>query len=552
MINLQYSLRMMLVTSLLVAGVIGWYILKRQGEMGVPIRVPQPLGVGDGIVVPKSIVEFSSHYKFREHVASYEAAQNSRLESRLAKIKLDLSKFSPVLFTDSQLLKENKELLVGLANEQLGLDHSFETVLAAARLLEAAGEGNGYGVVEDRFVADLPQDAGSRILFLQQFDHDRLMENVEIVSELKSRAEEDSRFGVRAAKTLFDSEMDKQPYVRLHNRRLKTDRSDSALKWLIDNAPTEETLLIAELRIKQAVAANKGCALLAGAVLEAAKANPEYREIANDVERSVGKFLLLDENEYYKTNRHWQLLVDHGTKVSVEVLREVFKSARYRRHWPTALQIMKRIGLNGEAKESAVRLADDKLTTIEFLDALQDVCGQEVCAERCFALGDEHGNLDAIRKLSQLLAGTSDTRAVSLIRDKVFKDGNVHEIEEAILMLEKVGDQNLGELNSQIAESKLATDGVLYFFRHWHVNRIKRQKLVDWINKELKPATPLTIERVLSHPRYLEDHELWNGWSTLYPEVTDNYRFAVMALAHSGHGNFGYGEVVHPQRRFHS
>ena len=153
-------------------------------------------------------------------------------------------------------------------------------------------------------------------------------------------------------------------------------------------------------------------------------------------------------------------------------------------------------------------------------------------------LAKDHASFFACQKLASLFQGTGDQTVKELILDKLFCDGKGKHAVPALILLEQVGSSDLANLWAKVSETTKTTGPLVKFYQHWHTQGVKRIDIVDWVNKTLKPETPISIDSVLNRSKF--QSEFYDGHflgRSIHRGFVDSpHKFTLLALAHSGSG----------------
>lgn len=554
---MRFSLRTTLVVVILASLATGWYMNWRRANIGFEIAVPTPLGEL-GSEVPEQLREYWAGAKVREHDRTYHQSHQKR---RIERLRENLSIYRrQFMASDKDLLRTNREELVQLAREVFSDEKSeFDAAANAAWILDETGDADAFSIFLNRAKEHRVQDDGKRWMLFDVFPADRLVADQEFLKMMKASVGEDSGFSRRSEWALFDSGLQRQPLIdRLIQGIRENPESDDSLQLLLNKAPSIEALELAEEflfgdRESGRARSSYGDYYLMRTVFKMDISNdPELGEIVDRLERKFAN-VIRELRKQDALGRHlgwqlWSLAVQQGSDVSKDLFLETLENPELVHRHSNAVSALVRLGF-GEDCQTYMRKAVANLPPekpewhFKLLDLHEKCCGKEESIEVCLKLAKDQSNLAAYQKLAMLFQDTNDATASKLIVDQLFCEGKGERAVKALQFLEQIGHPELGSFWAQLPGS-ITSDPIIKFYQHWHTQKVDRTDIVNWINQELRPNQPISVDSVLNESKFLSgtNHFLWRF---VHKGFGSPHKFAMAAFAHSGSGDLVFGEDMY-------
>lgn len=511
------------------------YVLNLEAELGVKFPVPKPVELEEYYDAPAFITEFRSRWQVRSHDNFEEAKKAQEREETLAQLLVSLAEFSDGLHLE--MLHEHKKEFIALARNQAE-DPSFKIARNAAWILDHFGDKEAYFKIRQRLVelyATEPRPSYRPFYdFTECFGRERVAKDQKFVQFARSLINEPNQLDWVSSSFLFYENVDDEPYYQYMLRKAKNGRDKSySFIWLVENRYTPEVkIALAEYLDSGQVPSYSRVREF----IEIENGDPDWLPTRNRIEKLGHRFLSETESRLWKVerDRHWGKFTECATEASVEFFINAFENTKgqekHRRSQRILLscQALDRLGHRKEAETLLIAaLEADKnddpyaftQTKRQMFDLAEKFWGRTEIIKLCKEHIEHDSDHGACEKLADMFAGTKNEEIASLIADC----GDIARVE-------KIGSNRLPEMWKSASSRKRTYT----LYSRWKSQRLERQDFVDWINTELGPGKPLTIQQVLAHPKHLEKNRHWEIKS---PVIDTDHQFALVALAHSGNGN---------------
>ena len=549
---MRFSLRAIMIVVILASVITGWYIHWRKANIGLEISVPTPIGELD-CEVPAVLREYWSGAKVREHDRDF-----AWPTERIDQLRGDLSLYRQLVPSDEALLRTNKDELVQLARIVLSDERSkFKSAANAAWILNETGDVDAFSTFLNRVKQNRVEDKGKRWKLFDVFPARKLVADQEFLKTMKASVGKDTSFARRSERALFDSGLDRQPWIDRMKKEARQDpESDSPIQLLLNNAPSVEALELAEAFLfgpRERARSGYGDYYLMRTVFITDFSNdPELDEIADRMERKLAKVIQEIREQDAPDGGHlgwqlWKMVVFHGTDFSKDLFLETLESPELAHRHLDAVGALVRLGHGQECRshiEKTVAQLPPEYPArhLNILNLHEQCCGRELSIKVCLKLAKDHSNLAAFTKLAMLFEDTNDPNVSELVLDQLFLEGKGKLAVKALRLLEQIGHPDLGSLWAKLPAST-TSDPIVKFYQHWHTQGISRTGIVNWINQKLKPNRPISVDSILNKSKFLSsDHFLWRF---LHEGFDSPHKFAMAAFAHSGSGDLAFGEDVY-------
>ena len=534
---MKFSLRSLLIASILIGSGLGLYLMELEKRKPLILKVDYHVQMVMEVDRPATLTEFRSRVNVREVEV---ASEPSHKIDVLTKVKKDFSWFNSTASGAKEFVKKHPEVMRDAAKS--GLEHKeFATAISAAWTLDQLGDKSGYEKLQERFLENRETDQFRYCKAIRTFRREGVELSDETIarvreiadsdtdSNLNSRSYSDAHLASEAAYLLCRMKIDDQPLLRhLKNGKI----NDSKIAWLLCNQPTAKIRSAANeclLAHSKFLSEYRGLASesLVTTILELGQSDPDFKAIAGTVELKIGESLHKwdeDDKDFFLP-----LLRKHGTSLSIPFLESTISKFDINHFDADLIDLLHDLGETKSAKKHLLRLFElsefKKWNGTYWAKSLLRICppilGPEMTVELCLKHSSPMGMSDFIEATQAPNAHAQfgcDRETLAAAREKAFEFLVDHEPQYDITK----------------------------FVKHWYQVGLSRQKAVDWINEKLKPATSLTVARVLNHERYPLGEGIWQTWETKNHHVDNIYTFLLMGLAHSGHGTLASWDYTFP------
>ena len=476
----------------------------------------------------------------RDHDQAFKDSLSNANIKCVKLLKNDLSNFNRRLDLHLQLLETAKDEMKAIAEAALNYKSNFKTAVNAAYILDRLGDPNAYKWIVTRFLKNLPADQKQHNSLFDDFDNERLVSDLQVVSALKNAVDLDAPTGSRAEWVLFGTGIDTKPLVGRRLREAKSDvvKNDNALSWLIRKAPSVEVLQLVETYFENTPRNSQHLAIQL--LRTDFNDRPELQKIRDRIELALGEYTnSVDMN--WNQKQIWYALVAHGSKVSKDLFLQKLRiplPANFTHQRAAAALI--RLGLEKDCEPVLRDLItqQEKLKAVSKPSEPNGLLLSEAPTTTRNVKRKGRASLGLYQELAKILEGSSDPEFTNLLLEKLYCDGVGWFSVEALHMLEQVGFANVAELWKQLAPWQLK-DYKTRFFKTWHTKNHGRQDLVDWINQYLQIGeNKISVQSVIDAPRYWPTEYTWKNDAS---DVKTHYSFAIHALAHSDRGSLSDG-----------
>ena len=534
---MRFSLKFLLVIFALTAVAVIAYVRHRESELGVKFPVPKPVEVDEEASSPPDfIIEIRSKRQVREHDQRLELKEAKDKAEKLDELRLSLKEFSSGYH--NEIITEHRDEFEKLARKQIN-DPDLETASHAAWILDFFGDEDAYQTIRGRYIKKYsakPQPYYQGLYdFIELFERERLQEDPVFIDFLRSIIENNgSQLDWTAAAFLSYQGIDDEPYYQhmLFDAKRKRDPY-YALTWLMEHKLTPE---VKKLITQYVDEGNTPAFFRAYWILQVQNEDPDWIPLRNRIEQAVHKYLRKPSpNSWEEQGSHWKKFCEVATEASVDFLSNAIENTAAQDDYARSLRVLyacqalDRLGHREQSEEllkTAIKLNYKdgfnvtSATRQKMFDLAEKLWGREETIKLCKEQIESSRDEGACLKLAEIYAGTRNEEIVSLIKGLC-----------GVKPIEKIGSKRLPEIWKKMERYRANT---LSVHQHLEKGGLQRQDIIDWINAELSPQTPLTIPTVIAHPNYINEKNTWNVRS---PVVDTDHQFLLMALAHSGKGS---------------
>ncbi|MEM7455655.1 MAG: hypothetical protein AAF456_14985 [Planctomycetota bacterium] len=487
---MKFSLRTILIVSVVVGAIAGFLILDYQARTPVSIELAHPVSKprSDGSSTTTTISESSSWILAMQRSnetyvpAEYRGHWEGLLESGAG---YDFQPKDEWCRDGLEYFREEWMDAVRVLKTG-GLDDQ----LAAAYLSEEAGAASTYTDVRDAFVASYSTVEQGE--FLQALIAcgwcSRISDDQDAIDVVSKLLDVPNTRGV-AARALCYSGVDERPFAEQIMASYSADKKqpassmrfailDSRLSDLIKadlvsvvaaNFPQESDGNSGDYAVRQLYRV-VGAALSLKSDCEAVEQS--QRELEQEVRRAIesydGKFNLVPHGHAIDC---WQVLSSQGTEASLDFCRNALDSESGR-GLPSAASMLIRLGFEDEVIDRIDSCPLDEPRAIEFARVYSKLFEPEEQKRRWFELIRYNTDNPAVSRLAAInlassFQGTSDPDVIELVRNKLPEISNVS-IAETILALRRLGDPQILSFIEALPLGQVEGDPVIlhYHFRY--------------------------------------------------------------------------------------
>ena len=522
---MKFSLRFIIVFTILTGTGLGLYFLELEKRKPVPLNVDYHVEMENEVDRPATLIE----YRSRLNVDEVGIAAEWYDERRIREVERDFSRFSSDSWYAQGFLDRHPKRMRKAAEK--GIDHDkFEAVVSAAWTLGKFGDPIGFEKLQQRILENRESDQAQYWRAFETMAEENVPLSDELVAKVREIAFSDSSSAEEAAFLLFRAGVDEQPLLE-NLKECKVE--DDELMWLLRNRPTTELVPAIKMRISANPMVSYSNTDLYATILELGQSNPEFKSLVESVETNLVRFLNDDDLEDF--DRDWSLtqLKRCATKLSIPFLESQINDFDVYTFYPEMITLLHDLGEEESAKGQLLRLVDKlsgdfkKWNGEDVKNGLMRIAPSIVGPEKSLELCIKHGSPIGLSEFIE------STRA----------DDAHEKMGCARKTLDRARKKAIEYLTGKESSSDFTFSR---FASNWFESNLSRQKAVDWINENLKPSDPLTVQRVLNHERYPVGEGIWFTWSRFDHHVDDIHTFLLMALAHSGHGHLAHWEYTHP------
>ena len=569
---MRWNLKTFLLLTIGLGICFGWYEMRRQAEIGLEIPVPQPLGLDDEYEVPDKLLEIRSWAQVGLHDQQFEDRVQLELDNEIARIRENVSWFRPN--HDSELWNQRPEELVQIALSHLNAQTDFHDLVSAAWILQKAERPEGLRYIKKRFLENRIEDQKYHWELLNVFQSvDSFREDEAVLSHIMKEASRPASPIHRAsAHFLFEQQVDSEPLKKVYRKIAASGGNGEydALCWLLENDQAPETMQLALEHVRN----NGGIELAEIARKSNDPTNVQINRLVDQlavdaiahlieqVRRPRDPLARDDERRIVA----WRLLGWQKHESAIEFLSRaeaILRNEEMDVHCAATLAICSALVEAGRVDEASDVLIRQISKTYqvknyrgesvnafcemrdELYQLAEKILGKEKTKEICLqqlALGDD---CFALNQLVAMYRDTFDESLVDSILDAAGKPEDAPSSHRPWILrqVRKIGTRRLKKLWKTVPRSAIKNGSHkdrVKFYHDWAMKDIKRQDLIDWINKTLKPKQKLTEALVMKNPRFPGDH--WAWYEVCYDheephvEIDTDLKFAMIALAHSGRG----------------